>query len=102
MLGGASDIANSLGYENAGRALGNIGEGVTAGGGAAMAAARADIKGAGAIGIGVALATVISKNIASMEQLAKAVNKAAQAFEDNYKTLHDRTLKVKSSVTGVR
>lgn len=104
LLGGAGNILEGMGYDTAGRLVGTIGEGVTAGGGAGMAASLAGLggKASGTIGIGVALATVITKNISSMEQLAQAVNKAAQAFEENYKALHGRTMGVHDTVMGIR
>lgn len=69
-----------------------------------MAATMAGLggKASGIIGVAVGFATVITKNIASMEQLAQAVNKAAQAFEENYKVLHARTLGVQDSIMGIR
>lgn len=93
LLGGAGDIANAMGYTGLGNILGNIGSGVTSGAGAAMGMSLAGLggKAAGGIGIAVGLATVISKNISSMEKLAEAVNKAAKAFDDNYVTLHRQT-----------
>lgn len=104
LLGGAGDIATSLGYENFGRGISNLGAGITSGGGAGMAATMAGLggKAAGGIGIAVGLATVISKNIASMEQLAQSVNKASQAFEANYKALHTRTVGINDSIMGIR
>lgn len=59
-------------------------------------------KASGIIGVAVGFTTVITKNIASMEQLAQAVNKAAQAFQENYKALHARTIGVQDSIMGVR
>ena len=93
LLGGAGDIANAMGYTGLGSVLENIGSGVTSGAGAAMGMSLAGLggKAAGGIGIAVGLATVISKNISSMEQLATAVNKAAKAFDENYVTLHRQT-----------
>lgn len=69
-----------------------------------MAATMAGLggKASGIIGVAVGFATVITKNIASMEQLAQAVNKAAQAFEENYKALHARTIGVHDSIMGIR
>lgn len=104
LLGGAGDIATSLGYEGLGRNIANIGEGITGGASAGMAATMARLSGkaSGGIGIAVGIATVISKNIASMEQLAQSVNKATQAFEANYKALHTRTVGINDSIMGIR
>lgn len=104
LLGGAGNILEGMGYDTAGRLVGNIGEGVTAGGGAGLTASLAGLGGKASLGIGLAvgLATVITKNISSLEQLAQAVNKAAQAFEENYKVLHGRTIGVRDTVMGIR
>lgn len=104
LLGGAGNILEGMGYDTAGRLVGNLGEGVTAGGGAGLTASLTGLggKASGAIGLAVGVATVITKNISSLEQLAQAVNKAAQAFEENYKTLHGRTLGVQDTIMGIR
>lgn len=104
LLGGAGDIATSLGYEGFGRGISNLGEGITGGASAAMGASLAGLggKAAGGIGIAVGLATVITKNISSMEQLAEAVNKAAKAFDENYAVLHRQTKGIQDSIMSSR
>lgn len=104
LLGGAGDIANAMGYTGLGTILGNVGSGVTSGAGAAMGMSLAGLggKAAGGIGIAVGLATVISKNISSMEQLAASVNKAAKAFDENYAALHRQTRSIQESILGSR
>lgn len=104
LLGGAGDIATSLGYENFGRSISNIGEGVTAGAGAAMGASLAGIggKAAGIIGVVVGFGTAITKNISSMEQLAQSVNKVAKAFDENYISLHRQTRSIQESILSSR
>lgn len=54
------------------------------------------------IGIAVGIATVITKNISSMEELAQAVNKTAKAFEENYASLHRQTRSIQESILGSR
>lgn len=104
LLGGAGDIANAMGYTGLGSVLGNVGSGVTSGAGAAMGMSLAGLggKAAGGIGIAIGLATVISKNISSMEQLAASVNKAAKAFDENYAALHRQTRSIQESVLASR
>ena len=104
LLGGAGDIATAMGYTTLGNYLGNIGAGVTSGAGAAMGMSLAGLggKAAGGIGIAVGFATVISKNISSMEQLAEAVNKAAKAFDENYPVLHRQTKEIQDSIMSSR
>lgn len=104
LLGGAGDIANAMGYTGVGNLLGNIGSGVTSGAGAAMGMSLAGLggKAAGGIGIAIGLATVISKNISSMEQLAASVNKAAKAFDENYSVLHRQTRSIQESILASR
>ena len=104
LLGGAGDIASAMGYTTLGNYLGNIGAGVTSGAGAGMGMSLAGLggKAAGGIGIAVGLATVITKNISSMEQLAQAVNKTAKAFDENYNSLHRQTRSIQESILGSR
>lgn len=104
LLGGAGDIASTLGYTTLGNQLGNIGAGVTSGAGAGMGMSLAGLGGraAGGIGFAVGLATVISKNISSMEQLAQAVAKTAKAFEENYVYLHRQTRSIQDSIISSR
>lgn len=104
LLGGAGDIANAMGYNRLGNILGNIGSGVTSGAGAAMGMSLAGLGGKAASGIGIAvgLATVITKNISSMEQLAASVNKAAKAFDENYQVLHRQTKGIQDSILASR
>lgn len=104
LLGGAGELASSLGYTTLGSNLENIGTGVQSGAGAAMGMSLAGFGGAasGGIGIAVGLATVITKNISSMEQLAQAVNKTAKAFEENYISLHRQTRSIQDSIIGSR
>ena len=54
------------------------------------------------IGIAVGIATVITKNISSMEELAQAVNKTAKAFEENYASLHRQTRSIQESILDSR
>lgn len=104
LIGGAGDLATALGYSDIGRSLGNVGSGVTGGAGAAWSASMAGMSGAAASGIGivVGLATVIGKNISSMEELAQAVQKTAKAFEENYNSLARQTRGIQDSILGSR
>lgn len=104
LLGGAGDIANAMGYTTLGNYIGNIGAGVTGGASAAMGASLAGLggKASGGIGLAVGIATVISRNISSMEQLAQAVNKAAKAFDENYAVIHRQTRSIQESILGSR
>lgn len=104
LLGGAGDIANAMGYTGLGNILGNIGAGITGGASAAMGMSLAGLggKAAGGIGIAVGLATTITKNISSMEQLAVSVNKAAKAFDENYQVLHRQTKGIQDSILASR
>ena len=87
LLGGAGDIASAMGYTNLGNFINSVGSGVTGGASASMGMSLAGFgaKAASGVGIAVGLATTIAENISNMEQLAQAVSKTAQAFEENYK-----------------
>lgn len=87
LLGGAGDIASAMGYTDIGNIINSVGSGVTGGASAAMGMSLAGFGGAASTGVGIAvgLATTIAENISNMEQLAQAVSKTAQAFEENYK-----------------
>lgn len=87
LLGGAGDIASAMGYTDIGNIINSVGSGVTGGASAAMGMSLAGFGGVASTGVGIAvgLATTIAENISNMEQLAQAVSKTAQAFEENYK-----------------
>ena len=87
LLGGAGDIASAMGYTDIGNIINSVGSGVTGGASAAMgmSLAGSGVVASTGVGIAVGLATTIAENISNMEQLAQAVSKTAQAFEENYK-----------------
>lgn len=104
LLGGAGDIASAMGYTDIGNIINSVGSGVTGGASAAMGMSLAGFGGVAASGVGIAvgLATTIAENISNMEQLAQAVSKTAQAFEENYKQLHRQTMGIQDSIIGSR
>ena len=104
LLGGAGDIASAMGYTKLGNFINSVGSGVTGGASAAMGMSLAGFgaKASTGVGIAVGLATAIAENISNMEQLAQAVNKTAQAFEENYKWLHHQTIGIQDSIIGSR
>lgn len=104
LLGGAGDIASAMGYTNLGNFINSVGSGITGGASAAMGMSLAGfgVKASSGVGIAVGLATAIAENISNMEQLAQAVNKTAQAFEENYKWLHHQTIGIQDSIIGSR
>lgn len=104
LLGGAGDIASAMGYTNIGNFINSVGSGITGGASAAMGMSLAGFgaKASTGVGIAVGLATAIAENISNMEQLAQAVNKTAQAFEENYKWLHHQTIGIQDSIIGSR
>ena len=79
MLGGAGELATSLGYNRTGAVLGGIGEGVTAGGSMAF---TASLIGAGAvagpIGIIVGLGTAALAVTKSLNEMNEASKQAAE------------------------
>lgn len=79
MLGGAGELATSLGYNRTGAVLGGIGEGVTAGGSMAF---TASLMGAGAvagpIGIIVGLGTAALAVTKSLNEMNEASKQAAE------------------------
>ena len=104
LLGSAGDLVSSLGYTGIGNFISSVGSGVTGGASAAMGMSLAGfgVKASSGVGIAVGLATAIAENISNMEQLAQAVNKTAQAFEENYKWLHHQTIGIQDSIIGSR
>lgn len=104
LLGGAGDIASAMGYTNLGNFINSVGSGVTGGASAAMGMSLAGFgaKASSVVGIAVGLGTAIAENISNMEQLAQAVSKTAQAFEENYKWLHHQTIGIQDSIIGSR
>ena len=104
LLGSAGELVSSLGYTDIGNIVSSVGSGVTGGASAAMGMSLAGfgVKASSGVGIAVGLATVITENISNMEQLAQTVNKTAQAFEENYKSLHRQTMGIQDSIIGSR
>lgn len=104
LIGGAGDLFSSLGYTGIGNFINSVGSGITGGASAAMGMSLAGLgaKASSGVGIAVGLATAIAENISNMEQLAQAVNKTAQAFEENYKWLHHQTMGIQDSIIGSR
>lgn len=104
LLGGAGDLVSSLGYTDIGNIINSVGSGITGGASAAMGMSLAGVgvKVSTGVGLAVGLATAIAENISNMEQLAQAVNKTAQAFEENYKWLHNQTIGIQNSIIGSR
>ena len=104
LLGGAGDIASAMGYTDIGNIINSVGSGVTGGASAAMGMSLAGFGGVASTGVGIAvgLATTIAENISNMEQLAQAVSKTAQAFEENYKQLHRQTMGIQDNIIGSR
>ena len=104
ILGGAGELASSLGYTGIGNFISSVGSGFTGGASTAMGMSLAGFgaKASSGVGIAVGLATAIAENISNMEQLAQAVNKTAQAFEENYKQLHHQTIGIQDSIIGSR
>ena len=104
LLGSAGQLVSSIGYTGIGNFINSVGSGVTGGASAAMGMSLAGfgVKASSGVGIAVGLATAIAENISNMEQLAQAVNKTAQAFEENYKLLHHQTIGIQDSIIGSR
>ena len=79
MLGGAGELATSLGYNRTGAVLGGIGEGVTAGGSMAFTASLMGAEAvAGPIGIIVGLGTAALAVTKSLNEMNEASKQAAE------------------------
>ena len=103
LLGGGGQMLTELGYDRAGRLVGNAGTGLTSGGMAAGAMGMAGLTSVAApIGILTGVVSFLASNYNDMQKFGEELNKSTEALVENYQVLRKQTTAINDRIISSR